>query len=227
MMKTAKRITALLCILALALSLTACGQGKPDAVVEDFCKAAQQMDIDAMAAQLKSPSAERFQEEMSGAFELIGPMMDVLKAHAANMTYTITESTVDDTHATVMVDFVLDDLAPVIKQTVVLFLPHAIELSISGQRPTEEALLAQLMEDFTLADAQVEVGTVTASVKFTCLNTKDNGWKIADIDDTALRTALSQNFDFDFDDYNLDAELGDKLEEQIRQQIAQRILEGN
>ncbi len=194
-MKTAKKFAALLCTLSLALSLAACGQSSPDTAVNDFCKAAQTLDFTAMAEQLKGSTAERFQAETAGADERLAPLMDVLRAHAANMTYSITDSTVQDTTATVSVKFVIDDLSPIIKEAFARFIPNAITMSLTDEKPDEDEYLAQLMADFVQADAELEAGTTTATVEFTCVKTKDGGWKIADIDDDDLPDFIPDELD--------------------------------
>lgn len=213
-MKIAKKLAAMLCILSLGLSLASCDQSKPDAVVDAFCKAAQEMDVPAMAAQIKSPASERFLKEMSVAVEMMGPMADALKKHTANMTYTITDSTITDNSAIVTVEIVMDDLGAVVQQALENFLPGIIDQFAGGQRPSEEDILAQLLEDLAQADTQAEVGTITASVSFDCIKTEKDGWKISNIDNDALSAALRQNLNS-----------GDvQLEQALREQILQNIL---
>ncbi len=171
-----RRILAVMCVLAMLVSLAACGAKEtPEPVVNEFCQQMKAFDYEAMADCVQGAAIN---EEKAFGEDTPEAVMALMKETAQKITYTVVDTTVEEEKGTVRVDFEYPDLAPAFTATIGEFITQAFGMSIAGASDEE---INQLLEKIFIEKIGKAEPTMTqTAVEFACVKT-DDGWKIAKV----------------------------------------------
>ena len=187
-----KKVISLLCAFLLAFQLTGCAAiTDPEAPVDAFCQAMQELNVTNMAACTKDGDI---------AVLVGGPLEPFFEKCAAHMTYTIKEVTVTDNRATVEVEFWHVNSALVIADAFAELIGDGsgLLLAMGGADPE---LLTEYLVTIMLKNADSYTSpTASTTVFFPCVRT-DWGWKISSMPD-AVNTVLTCDLEGAFESFS-------------------------
>ena len=191
-----KRILVLLGVLVLSLSLVGCGAAKPDATVAAFFTSAQQFDTEGMAATILPENEEdiaflNFDPDVEED-EYAQYFIDYFAANAEKITYTITDSQVEEDQAVVTVECTYIDGEPMINNVLEEYIVRSFEIAFSGQSFTKEDaadLFIEVLDEYTLTAEEVYT---TETFDVSCIN-QEGVWYIEEVT-TDMLDVVTSNF---------------------------------
>jgi len=185
-----KKLILAITMLAILFSFAACGEEEqPDAVVDQYFQAAQQLDIEKMSTTILPTNTEGIEETenfLSSEEDVYSNyFIEYIKGNAEKMTYTIQETAEDGDQAVVTVDCKYIDVAPVLEATINDVFSEVFDRAMAGEDMTEEETAQMFVESMK---AQVESTDETYAEKTIDVNVEklDGQWYIADINDDLL-----------------------------------------
>lgn len=181
-----KKITTLFITFLLMFSLTSCSatEGKPEDVVEAFCKGLQTVDLSSdesieqlnvyyredLKSQLGDSSSDVVNSEKIYAF---------LNKNLNQVQYNVLEATVDGETAKVPVEFTIVDSSGILTEAFTTYMTEAISLTFNGEEMTEEKSADLFVQSIEKVSAKAEPKSVDKLVEFT-LEKADGKWVISD-----------------------------------------------
>lgn len=181
-----KRIFALVTVLSMCLSLTACGSNRESAetVVDNAIKAFQSVDQEQTQQYWGDTDFTETSDELTSEDEAYS--QELLKKIAEGLTYTITGSSEDEDAgtATVTVEFTNIDMGAVMSDWVADMISQAFGYAFlpEDQQPTDEELNQMYMDSLEEAMDNHADDKVTNTVDIS-LSLVDDEWKIDTTDD--------------------------------------------
>lgn len=181
-----KRIFALVTVLSMCLSLTACGSNRASAetVVDNAIKAFQSVDQEQTQQYWGDTDFTETSDELTSEDEAYS--QELLKKIAGGLTYTITGSSEDEDAgtATVTVEFTNIDMGAVMSDWVADMISQAFGYAFlpGDQQPTDEELNQMYMDSLEEAMDNHADDKVTNTVDIS-LSLVDDEWKIDTTDD--------------------------------------------
>lgn len=184
-----KKCEIWLCLLFVMFVLTGCSKAKPDTVVDTFCKAMQDFDMDKMAecvASDNSSVAESVEEDS----ELSDSLLEYYKENANKMKYSIESSKADGESGSVTVKFKYVDTSPVITAALGEYVQQGIALAFSGADMSDEATETLFTDIFNEKKESTDTKMIEETVTFSCVK-DDKGWLIKEVADEVTNVLMS------------------------------------
>lgn len=190
-----KRIIAAL-LACMLLLMGGCGNtAKPEDTVENFFKAAQTLDLEAMITTIEPSNTEDindtkalFDEDEFDDYTKY--FLDYLKENAGKMTYTIGKSEVDGDKAVVTVDCKYVDGGPLLSATIGEVFKKTFELAFSGTEMTDEEMVQMFTGIMEEQRSVVEETFKESTLDINCVK-QDGKWYISEMEDELLDVAMS------------------------------------
>ena len=191
-----KKAIALVLILALTLSLTACGS-KPETAVDKFFSAVKTYDSEAMTNALIPTatdglgSASEYLKESTDP--IAAPFMEYLKGNAAKITYEVTGAKVNGDEATVTVKCKYVDGSQLFAKIIQELFTELMTAAFSGKELTE-AQMTQIGVDLLNKNLSTATETFTEkTIDISCVNV-DGTWYVANVSDEMADVVSSNLF---------------------------------
>lgn len=175
-MKTMKKLTCILCCIALIAALSGCAGSSPKGVIGDFCTAMQAFDVEKMRACIANTDGDftLFDEDDDA---MTVALFDCIKENSAKMTWKITECKTEKDSGTVTVAFHYVDASTAIRETVSEYFSKALSAAFDqGSEEPDETLFTDILQEKMTAEPVF----ADQSVTFPCVKTED-GWKISEV----------------------------------------------
>lgn len=196
-----KKVISFLVLGLMLISLTGCGEAKPETTVEKFFTSAQKFDAATMASTIvptntkdigdlkEIMSEEQVSPDQAVLYEyLIGYM----KSNAAKMTFKVTGSEINGDTAVVTVDCKYVDAGPVLRAAIGELMKKVISLTLGGTEVTEAQTYQIFADTMKEQEKLVSETYKEDTIKINCIK-KDNAWYISELND-GMKDAITSGF---------------------------------
>jgi len=176
-----KKAIAIFCALLMLLTLTACGSSKPESSVSAFCEALKKLDFETMQKYTTNSfnTDTELEDLIKEEYPEYADLLKLVKESASKITYSITNSIVDDNNddqATVTVEFKYYDYSPVILDAMSNYFSKAFAMAFGGA--SEEEIGQAFADSIKESYLSVSPDEATETINFECVK-KEGGWLIS------------------------------------------------
>ena len=181
-----KKVISILCTLSLLLVFSSCGvKQKPDAMVAKFCDSLKNFDVKTMTTYIADNDGDLSNMEQD---ELNADIYTVLKEKAAEITYEIGETVINEDTAEVTVKFTYSDVSNAVPLAAGEYLSQALGLALTG---ADEETLVKLFEGILVEKIRsITPATAESTIQISCVMTEE-GWKIKELPDEFINVMTS------------------------------------